>query len=295
MSRARTTESFDYRLRRPVGGVHPGSHRARGLPGQDRFQGLGLLGPGRDARRLDLRATARDLLGRAWVRLCEPRQRCTVTLAVDVSASMGFPGQVPAMNRAARFARVLGEACHRRGDAFALVAADAAIRPDLSQAPRRDRRAGADAARRLEALATQDPVAPPRAPGAAGLMQLPARLPGTRSLVFLLSDGHLAPQLLRAVLRRLRLHEVVLILLADPWEIAPPRRWGWTRLADLETGQERLVLLHPGLAERLAAHRRDQVAALTTVARAQGCLAWVDWEGLDLAGLERALRAGVFA
>lgn len=288
---ARRPEGFDYGLLRPVAGGLPGGHRARGLPGAERFQGLALFGPGQDARRLDLRAGARDPLERAWVRVGESRQRSTVVLAVDVSASMRFRGRADRLAAVVGLVRALGEACHRRGDAFALMAADATPRPDLSQGPRRDRQAGAVAAARLAAWAAGP--AERRPPGAAGLLALPPWMPIRRSLVILVSDGHLPPRLLAALLRRLGQHEPRLVLLADSAEARPPRRWGWAQLDDLETGRRRTVLLRPATADALAAHRAARLEALLAVARARGCPAGVAEDGLDLTRLGRALRAGV--
>lgn len=286
------TEELSYRLGWLASGAHPGSHRSRITGSGDRFFGNVPLVQGRDARRLDLRTSAIDPLGRTWVREFRQRSRVPVMLLVDLSRSMTFVGQTDRHRLAARFARALGRGAFRRGDPFGLVAADSRIRRDLILPPTINRHIGERIGQQLERLGQDREDSADAHDGlhgrdAAGLLDAGRWLPQQRSLVFVLSDGHLTPTFVDRLLRGLVRHEVVLVLLLDSAEHQPPARWGLTRLADLETGQERLVLLRPGLAERMAEQRAAHLARLERVARRhQASLLEVEDE-LDLAAIAR--------
>lgn len=275
-----------YRIAWRATGVRAGSHRSR-VPGSgDDFQGLALLREGADARRLDLRASATDPWGRPWVRQYRQRSRVPVVLVADVSRSMAFDGRADRIGMVARFAQALSLAARRRGDPFGFIACDDAVRLDLSLPPSSDREAGRRVA---QCLATAGPAVAgrPGGPGAQGLQQVARWLPRQRSLVFLLSDLHLEPALLARTLLQAAAHDTVVVLLADSAEQKPPARWGLARLADLETGRERVVLLRPGHARRMARHEARRIDEATRLAHSHGAALLVAQDRLDFTAIAR--------
>ena len=84
-------------------------------------------------------------------------------------------------------------------------------------------------------------------------------------MVFLISDFHWPPALLKAALARLAQAWVVPVVVWDPTEISPPKSSSFVRLRDAESGQRRSLWLTPRLRdqwlERVAARRRQLDAA----------------------------------
>lgn len=281
-------ERIDYRIRWQGSDVHPGAHRSRVAGGGDVFRGVVPLGPGRDARRIDLRASLADPWGRPWVREFRQHSRVPVLLLADLSRSMRFAGRCDRLALCADFARALAPAAFRNGDPFGFVGCDREPRRELLVLPAVSRQAGETVARRLEAVRAEDPRRA-AAGSADGLARAARWLPQRRSLVFLLSDLYLDDALLERTLRSLAPHQVVLVLLADSAEREPPARWGLVRLADLESGRERLVLLRPGLARQMAEQQAARIATATRLAQRHGASLLVAEDGLDTKAITRQL------
>lgn len=273
-----------YRIRWRGDGVQVGGHRSRAVGAGEEFRGVVPLVEGRDARRIDLRASLADPFGRPWVREFRQRSRVPVMLLADLSRSMRFAGRTDRRLLTADFARALSRAAFRRGDPFGFVGCDSEVRRDLLVPPTRSRHAGEQVATMLVGLDLHEQRA---ASGAHGLLQAARWLPQKRSLVFVLTDLYWPADLLDPLLRRLALHDVMVVALADSVERQPPARWGLARLADLESGRERLVFLRPGLAERLAAAQQARWEEATRVASHHGAGLLVVEDGLDLPALAR--------
>lgn len=287
---ARRLEEIVYRVRWHASDVHPGAHRSRLAGSGDAFRGVVPLTEGRDARRIDLRASLADPWGRPWVREFQQKSRVPVMLLADLSRSMHFVGRTDRLALCARFARALARGAFRCADPFGFVGCDARVRRELSVPPTVSRHAGETVARQLDTLRLRDDRnvrTVNQARGAEGLALAARWLPQRRSLVFLLSDLYLDAALLDRTLRSLAVHDVVVVLLADSAEREPPARWGLVRLADLETGRERLVWLRPGLAQRMAAQQAERVAAATHLVQRRGASLLVAQDGLDLAAIAR--------
>ncbi|MCW8179741.1 DUF58 domain-containing protein [Verminephrobacter eiseniae] len=284
----RAAEELAYRIRWRAADVHPGSHRSRVAGSGEEFRGVVPLAVGRDARRIDLRASVADPFGRPWVREFRQRSRIPVVLLADLSRSMRFTGSVERFELTARFARALARGAFRRGDPFGFIGCDGAVRRELLLPPTLSRHAGEHVARQLRDLAVQGAA---REASAQGLVQATRWLPRQRSLVFVVSDLYFDMALFEKMLKQLAQHEVVVVLLADSLERAPPARWGLVRLADLENARERLVFLHPGLADRLAAAQQARHAGAAQMARRHGASLLVAQDGLNLAALARHFLA----
>lgn len=253
---------FHYRMPGPAAGHFPGAHRSpRGESGFE-FRGHRPLVEAPDARRLDIHASLRDPFGGWLVRVHAQRMAAPVLLIADLSASMGFVGRHRKLDTLADFTQGLATAAGRCGDAFGFIGCDQHIRQDLLLPLSRARGAGQGLGERLRALRLEE--RPGRA-GAAGLLQAHRLLPRRRSLVFLVSDFHLPPAQLEALLRSLAGHAVVPVVVWDPAEFSLPTGWGLAPLRDPETGEARLVWLRPVLRarwSRLEDERRALLQAL---------------------------------
>ncbi len=244
-----------YRSLAPAQGQFPGAHRSpRGDSGFE-FRGHAPLHEAPDARRLDLRASLRDPLGRWLVRVHSQRKSMPVVALVDLSASMGFEGAVRKLDVAADLVASLAWSAGRNGDAFGFVGCDDAVRHDLLLPPTRARGAGqpiAAALRRFTATGHS----------CRGLLQAAAHLGRQRALVFLVSDFHLPLREVDAVLDSLAAHEVVPVVLWSPQEFGLEARRGLLQVVDPETGRRRVVWWRPALRERWAAAAAQRRAAL---------------------------------
>lgn len=236
-------EPFRYRIpdraQGIVPGAHPGTQRGPGME----FRGYAPLPSAPDPRRFDVAASLRDPLGRVMVRVYTQRGAVPVRVLADVSASMGFSGRSRKMDLLADFTESLALAAHRAGDPLTFIGCDDDVRSDLQLGPTRSKAAGALLAGGLRKLV-------PHGRSADGLHRAARELSPARSLVFLVSDFHFPLDRLADLLAALARHTVVPVVLWDSAEGTPPR-YGIARLLDPETGQQRMLLLRPALAQRL--------------------------------------------
>src|SRR5512138_61491 len=122
---------FHYRLPRRLGTWRPGSHPATSLGTGQEFVSHASLYDRPDPRRLDLRASLRNVRGDWLVRVYRQRAGIPVHVVVDVSASMSFGARRPKLSIAAEFVEALGRSAFRVGDALGMMAFDADERGDL--------------------------------------------------------------------------------------------------------------------------------------------------------------------
>ncbi len=236
-----TASALAYALRWRSRAVTPGAHRGTlSGPGHDFERSVPLTG-NRDARRLDLRATLRDPSERVWVRLFRQQAVVPVVVLVDVSRSMDYRGATHRHTLATELTEAIAQAAWRIGDPFALVACDHRVRAELRLPPCRSAAGARTALARLRAHV-------PDGDDNSALLEAAPLLPRRRSLVFLLTDGHMPDERLSRVLGSLARHDVVTVVLGDSREQHASSRWGIARLRDLESGAERLLLQRPALA-----------------------------------------------
>ena len=156
-------DEFHYRLTRRARGLRPGLHRgAQHGDGQETVAHVSLL-DGRDPRRLDLLASARDPMGRLLVRTARQRTSVPVYLIADLSASMGFRGRVSKLDLLADFTAALARSVYLSGDAFAFLGCDEKLREDFLLPPGGPRR---------EVVASAS-----TSPGACASLSLPGAAP----------------------------------------------------------------------------------------------------------------------
>ena len=211
---------------------------------------------GRDPRRLDLLASMRDPLRRLLVRRYRQRASVRVCMIADLSASLAFRGRGDRLGAVADLATALGYSAGRAGDAFAFIGCDERVREEFLLPSTRLPGAFLDIATRLRAFT-------PVGRGSEGLLEALPMVGGRRSLVFFVSDFHFPVGLLEATLSGLARHRVVPVVLADSSESGPVPAFGFTRVLDPETGEERTLLMRPSLRHRLreqAVRRREELS-----------------------------------
>lgn len=251
---------FHYRLPQRSGGWRPGSHPGSSLGAGQEFVSHVSLYDRPDPRRLDLRASLREVRGDWLVRVNRQRVSVPVHAIVDVSASMSFGSPRTKLQVVADFVEALGQSAFRVGDALGLLAFDARERADLFVPALRGRGMGSVMASMLaNCEGTGGDI--------AGLEQTALHLAGRHGLIFLISDFHWPLDRLGGVLDMLAHAYVVPMVIWDPAETQPPAQDALMSLRDAESGAHRTVWMRPGLRSRwqeAVESRRAQLDLLFT-------------------------------
>ena len=252
---------FHYRLPSRVPGQRPGAHEGTGLGSGQLFAAHRRLLDHPDPRRLDLRASLRDMRHEWLVRIQRQRTAVPVHALIDLSASMHFGAGKTKLEVVADFIEALGQSVFRAGDALGVMGFDAAAREDFFMPLRQGRGLGIAMATRLRGLRPQQ-----AGQGSVqGLEACVARLAGSRGLVFIVSDFHWPVDKLGGVLDLLAPACVVPVIAWDPAETEPPDARALLAVSDAETGERRTLWLREGLRTRwreAVATRRAQLHAL---------------------------------
>jgi hypothetical protein len=272
MTRTSGSDEFHYRLPATLAGQRPGAHRGSSLGAGQAFAAHRRLFDHPDPRRIDLRASVRDVRREWLVRIQRQRVVAPVHAVVDVSASMHFGARRSKLDVVADFIEALGQSAFRTGDALGLLAFDHGPRDDLFVPARHSRGAGAvmaDALRRCEAEpAYQHDQAHQHT--AEALQRTAIRLSGRHGLVFLVSDFHWPLQPLHGVLEQLASACVVPIVVWDSAETEPPAAHALVAVSDAETGVRRTLWMREPLRRRWAAAVAERRAALHGIFDAHG-------------------------
>jgi uncharacterized protein (DUF58 family) len=247
---------FHYRLPRRLGAWRPGAHPASTLGAGQEFVAHASLYSRPDPRRLDVRASVRDIRGDWLVRVNRQRAAVPVHVLVDVSASMSFGAARSKLNVVAQFVEALGQSAFRVGDALGMSAFDSEDRMDLFVPALMSRGSGtlmASLLRQCEA----------RGRGVDGLDAVALRHAGRASLIFLVSDFHWPLERLEPVLDLLSHAYVVPMVVWDPTEMRPPEHTGLMSVWDSESQSQRTLWMRPKLRERwveAVSQRRAELA-----------------------------------
>jgi hypothetical protein len=248
------TTEFHYRIPRRLGAWRPGSHPATSLGAGQEFVSHMSLYDRPDPRRLDLRASLRDVRGDWLIRVNRQRAAVAVQVVVDVSASMAFGSFKPKLHVVADFVESLGHSAFRSGDALGMSAFDEAERMELFVPALMSRGAGSVMSTLLRSFSAS-------ARGVSGVEAAARRLAGRPGLIFLVSDFHWPLQHLDRALDLLSRAFVVPMVVWDDAEIQPPRHNGLLSLRDVESGSQRTLWMRPALrarwAESVAARRAE--------------------------------------
>jgi len=208
-----------------------------------------------DPRRLDLRASLRNIQQEWLVRVNRQQASIPVHAVVDVSASMGFGSGRTKLEVAAEFIDALGQSTFKVGDALGMLAFDSRERTDLFVPAMVSRGMG-------ETMATLVRNSTGAAGNARGLNDAIQHIAGRRGLVFLVSDFHWPLDGMSVALDSLVQSFVVPVVIWDAAELEPPGRDGLAQLRDMESGAQRTLWMRPRIRERWlesAAARRAQL------------------------------------
>jgi hypothetical protein len=243
---------FHYRWPERIGGWRPGSHRGVSLGAGQEFVAHMRLYDRPDPRRLDLRASLRNIQQDWLVRVNRQRSSIPVHAVVDVSPSMSFGPRRSKLDLAADFVEALGQSTFRVGDALGMLAFDIGDeRADLFVPANVSRGLGDTMANSLRDLGGATGNARVSNGSAArGLEAAIQHLAGRRGLVFLVSDFHWPLTELATSLDLLMHSFVVPIVVWDAAEIEPPARNGLAQLRDLESGSQRTLWMRPRMREK---------------------------------------------
>ncbi len=205
---------------------------------------------GRDPRRIDLRASARDPFQRLYVRIFHQQTAIPVYAVADLSASMSV-GRKPAI--LADFVASLAYSAYRTGDSFGFVGCDRRLRDEFLLPLTRMRAAGQLVAEKLRSLRDWGP-------DSSALVNAVNRFDGRRALVFVLSDFLFPMSQLGALFTSLARHLVVPVVVRDSTEDRQLPSIGVLHVTDSETGATRTVLARPTLNRKIrrAAEERDR-------------------------------------
>ena len=242
-------QEFHYRLPGRVAGHRLGSHPGSSLGAGQEFVSHVNLYDRPDPRRLDLRASLRNVRGDWLVRVYRQRVGVPLHVVIDVSSSMSFGARRPKLQVVAEFVEALGRSAFRVGDALGMLAFDAQARTDLFVPALLSRGMGSVMAGMLQRCQTH-------AGGIEGLEQTALYLVGREGLVFLVSDFHWPLDRLGNVLDLFSQTYLVPMIVWDPAEIAPPTRDAVAALHDAESGVRRTLWMRP----KLRAQWHDAVA-----------------------------------
>lgn len=243
-----------------------------------------------DPRRIDIRASLKDVRREWLVRTHRQRAVTPLHAVVDLSASMSFGVRASKLERAAGFVESMGSSAFRAGDPAGLIGFDAGgdvldvparhargIGPALAACLRGRARARGDGRRNPDGgnpdagnpggrnpdgrnPARGDAGARAISPGAS-LQAATLRLVGREGLVFLVSDFLWPLDVLGGFLERLHRASVVPVVVWDRAELEPPAAAGVLTVTDAETGRGRTLMVSGRLRDRwrarVAQHRRE--------------------------------------
>ncbi len=248
-------KEFSYQIGWRSRGRHPGRHASsqRGL-GME-FIGHAPLIAYPDPRRIDLRQTIRDPSEQVWVRIFNQKSSVPVTVACDLSGSMGFAGQMRKLEIASEITASAAYSAFRVNDPFGFIGFDNHVREDFMFTSSTKVHGAFELAKRLAEYR-------PAHVGARGLQDINRFLPRERALVLLISDFHMPLAELEQSLSSLMRHHVVPLILWDAAEYRSLPEFGVASVTDCETGARRTLFLRKQYRERILQAFEDRRAAL---------------------------------
>ncbi len=252
-----------YRIRWKPAGNQPGSKGGQSKGIGDQLRALVLLRDHPDPRRLDLRTSLRDPFERLWVRDFYLNTSLNVIVLVDASSSMGYVGSVNRMDVAKDITAQLALSAYRSGDAFGVYLANQNILKNGVLPPRMSRSAWWWVNQHFADIK-------PSGDNAEGLINAVAQLPKRRSLIFVISDFRWQKGKFRTLLKALRHHDVLPIVLRDSSEYDQMPMRGIATLQDSETGATRFVLMRKGLIDQIKQVREQHWQEIENTSRAYG-------------------------
>lgn len=227
------------------------------------FAGFASLLACPDPKRIDIRASVRTVPRQWLVRTYLERAAVRVYAIVDISSSMFFQGEANMRQQVTEFVSSLAWSANRQGDAFGMRAADECEQLAWQVLPSFQPGTAQAVAQQItqfwqEAASFNNP----NGRNARAIPQTIASLGPQRALVFLLSDFYWPDALLQQTLQAGQPHDVIPVVLRDRAATVGLPSFGWARLRDMETGEERSWMLRRGLHQQIADHAAAQRLAL---------------------------------
>ncbi len=242
------TQEIIYRLKWRAKSYYPGTHATRTWGGSADFRCYTHFLDYPDPRRIDIRASARQVPSTIMVRQYHERSAIHVYAILDLSSSMRFEGVAAKRLLAAEIATAIARSATRTGDRFGLMACDQHLRHDISIQLTTRPSVANEVWQRLSNQSIWR-----KAIQADGLAEVTRHLSRKRSLIFLISDFHFDLTATTRLLDSLAIHDVVPVVLWSRAEYANLPNFGWGRMRDLESGNDQTLLFRPGLITRITA------------------------------------------
>lgn len=253
---------FQYRLAGLSRSVFAGKHASQWVSSGQLFKRHVPFTANSDPRRIDVRASVLDPFEHYQVRSYQQHSLLDVTLIADLSASFSFSGECAKRECLQQLLLTIAYSALAVGDYFAFIGCGRQLEHRWLLPA--NRHSG-----RIEAFATQLRNAP-ASPDFASLAQVAPYLSKRRSLVFLLSDFHVALSSLPPLLHALKHHDVVPLVLWDVQEYEQLPAWGLVTYQDMETASTRTLFMRPALQQQMRTAYQQRRQQLQNSLRALG-------------------------
>ena len=254
---------FFYNINWRSKAYHAGATLTRHHGNGSDFAGFSSLLACPDPKRIDIRASVRTVPRQWLVRTYLERAAIRVYAVVDVSSSMFFQGESNLRQLVTEFVSSLAWSATRQGDAFGMCAADDVQQTTWQVLPTFQPGTAQAVAQQITGFwknTESQPVSQGRSASA-----VPAAIESLgpqRALVVLLSDFYWPDTLLQQVCKAAQPHDIVPVILRDRSATEGLPTFGWARLRDMETGEERSWMLRRRLHQQMTAHAEQQKQAL---------------------------------
>ncbi len=244
--------NINWRSRTYHAGANLTAHHGNGSD----FAGFASLLACPDPKRIDIRASARTVPQQWLVRTYLERAAVRVYAIVDLSSSMLFQGEANSRQQVTEFVSSLAWSANRQGDAFGMSAANDVVQSDWQVLPTFQPGTAQMVAGKITEYWLKN-----RSTSGRDASAMPAAIEGIgpqRSLVFLISDFYWESRLLGQTLKSAQAHDVIPVVLRDRSASEDMPTFGWARLRDMETGEERSWMLRSRLHQQIVTHAAQQ-------------------------------------
>ncbi|PPD10859.1 hypothetical protein [Methylophilus sp.] len=226
------------------------------------FAGFSSLLACPDPKRIDIRASVRTVPRQWLVRTYLERAAIRVFAIVDLSSSMFFDGESNMRQQVTEFVSSLAWSATRQGDAFGMRAAADTFIPAWQVMPTFQPGTAHMIAQQMTRYWQAAGASGGEGKGATAMPEAMEAIGPQRALVFLLSDFYWADDLLQKTLQAGQGHDVIPVVLRDRSATEGLPAFGWARLRDMETGEERSWMLRRRLHQQIVANAQQQKQAL---------------------------------
>jgi uncharacterized protein (DUF58 family) len=244
--------NIHWRPRTYHAGANLTSHHGNGSD----FAGFANLLACPDPKRIDIRASVRTVPQQWLVRTYLERAAVRVFAIVDVSSSMLFQGEANMRQQVTEFVTALAWSANRQGDAFGMAAANDDVQSSWQILPTFQTGTAQVVAEKITRYWQSNHAVSGR--NASAIPAAIEEIGPQRALVFLISDFYWDTALLQQTLKAAQAHDVIPVVLRDQSATEGMPAFGWARLRDMESGEERSWMLRKHLHQQIGAHLVQQ-------------------------------------